>query len=523
MGGAPAVRLILGDQLSGALASLRDLDRERDRVLMAEVMAEATYVRHHPKKIAFLFSAMRHFAEDLRAEGVAVDYVALDEPGNTGSLGGEAARAVARHGAERLVVTECGEYRLAEEMKGWDEACGVPVEIRPDDRFLCSRQDFADWAEGRKSLRMEYFYREMRTRYGVLLDADGGPEGGKWNFDPDNRKALPQGAEPPPPPRFEPDAITREVLELVGERFGAEHFGDLEGFGFGVTAAHAGEALDHFVEHALPNFGDYQDAMAQDQPTLYHSVLSVYMNAGLLDPLEAVRRAEQAYREGKAPLNAVEGYIRQILGWREFIRGLYWLKMPDYAETNFFDARRPLPDFYWTAETPMNCLAQAIGQTKRDAYAHHIQRLMVTGTFALLAGIDPKQVNEWYLIVYADAYEWVELPNVQGMALFADGGVLASKPYAASGNYINKMSDYCGHCAYSVKQKTGEKACPFNYLYWNFLMENEGLLRRNPRIATVYSTLDRMGEDRKRAIRADSRRFFEEIGIDTPDRARKSA
>jgi deoxyribodipyrimidine photolyase-related protein len=523
MAGAAAIRLVLGDQLTRSLSSLRDLDPARDVVLMAEVMAEATYVRHHPKKIAFLFSAMRHFAEALRAEGVTVDYVTLEEPENTGSLGGEAARAVARHGAGRLIVTECGEYRLAEDMKGWEEACGVPVDIRTDDRFLCSRAEFADWAEGRKSLRMEYFYRDMRTRYGVLLDADGEPEGGKWNYDPENRKALPADAEPPAPLRFEPDETTERVLGMVRQRFAGDHFGDLDGFRFAVTPEQAEDALEHFITHALPRFGDYQDAMAQDQPTLYHSVLSIYMNAGLLDPLKTVQRAERAYRDGHAPLNAVEGYIRQILGWREYIRGIYWLKMPDYAETNFFNAVRPLPQFYWTGETEMNCLAQAIGQTKREAYAHHIQRLMVTGTFALLAGIDPKQVNEWYLIVYADAYEWVELPNVQGMALFADGGVLASKPYAASGNYINKMSDYCRHCSYDVKRKTGEKACPFNYLYWQFLMDHEATLRRNPRIAAIYGTLDRMGDQRKDAIRRDSARFLEEIGIDTPQPARRSA
>ena len=517
-----AIRLVLGDQLSRSVAALRDLQPERDVVLLAEVIGEATYVRHHPKKIAFLFSAMRHFAARLRGEGLRVDYVALDHPDSTGSLRGEAARAVSRHQARRLVVTEPGEHRLAVDMAGWTAAMGVPVAICEDDRFLCSRSAFADWANGRKTLRMEHFYRAMRQRHGVLLDGDGRPEGGRWNYDADNRKALPAEIEPPDPPRFAADATTTAVLQLVTERF-ADHFGDLDGFWFGVTADQAERALTHFIDHALPRFGDYQDAMRQDRAVLYHSALSLYMNAGLLDPLTVIRRAEKAYRDGGAALNAAEGFIRQILGWREYVRGIYWLTMPGYAETNFFGADRPLPAFYWTGDTALNCLAQAIGQTKREAYAHHIQRLMVTGTFALLTGIDPKQVSEWYLIAYADAYEWVELPNVHGMALFADGGLLASKPYAASGAYINRMSDYCRHCAYDVAQKTGDRACPFNYLYWTFLMAHEDKLRGNPRLGMAYKTLDRMDAMRRRTIRNDSARFLDAIGIAGPDRTRKRA
>ncbi len=506
------LRLVLGDQLSaGRLASLRDLERGRDVVLMAEVMGEATYVRHHVKKIAFLFSAMRHFAEALRADGVTVDYVRLDDPDNRGSLAAELERAVERHRPERVVVVEPGEHRLERDMQGWRRRCGVPVEIREDDRFLCSRSEFAAWADGQRRLVMESFYRGMRERHGVLMADGGGPVGGRWNLDRENRKGPPGTVAPPAPLTVEPDAITREVLDLVRERFVGRHFGELEPFGFAVTAGEAERAFEHFIEHALPRFGDYQDAMVQDEPHLWHSVLGLYLNCGLLDPLAMIRRAERAHDEGHAPLNAVEGYIRQILGWREYVRGVYWREMPGYAETNFLEARRPLPELYWTGETAMNCLAQAIGQTRREAYAHHIQRLMVTGTFALLLGVEPKAVCEWYLIVYADAYEWVELPNTHGMALFADGGLLATKPYAASGNYINKMSNYCGHCAYDVKKKTGPKACPFNYLYWNFLMENEATLRHNPRISAVYGTLDRMKPDKRRAIGEDTRRFLGEV------------
>ena len=491
--------LILGDQLSPAISSLEVADRRCDRLLMVEVAEEATYVRHHKKKIAFLFSAMRHHAAALRDAGWQVDYLRLDAPENSGSFTGEVERAIRRHKPQRVVVTEPGEWRVRAAMEHWPADRGLPVEILDDERFLCSRTDFANWAAGRKQLRMEFFYREMRRKTGLLMGGDQ-PEGGKWNFDAENRKPAKADLFMPQPHRVDPDTITEEVLTLVGERFG-NHFGDLTPFWFAVTASEAEVALDHFIEQALPSFGDYQDAMLADERFLYHSVLSLYINAGLLDPLAVCRRVEAAYRAGQAPLNAAEGFIRQIIGWREYVRGLYWLKMPGYVEENFLAADRPLPDFYWTADTEMACLKTAITQTREEAYAHHIQRLMVTGNFAMLAGVDPKQVHEWYLAVYADAYEWVELPNTLGMSQFADGGLLGSKPYAASGNYINRMSDYCGRCPYDVKRKTGAKACPFNPLYWDFLVRNEDRLRGNPRLAQVYRTWDRMSAEKQRDYR----------------------
>ncbi|TQV75876.1 cryptochrome/photolyase family protein [Denitrobaculum tricleocarpae] len=501
--------LILGDQLTPALSSLQAADRQRDILVMAEVVEEATYVRHHKKKIAFLFSAMRHFAEHLRSDGWTVDYQTLDDPDNSGSLGGEIARAAKQHDAAAVTVTEPGEWRLRDAMEGWSDALGLPVEILPDTRFIASHDDFADWAEGRKQLRMEFFYREMRRKTGLLMEGDQ-PIGGKWNFDAENRKPAKSDLFMPQPAGFKPDKITKDVLKLVAERFG-DHFGELGPFWFGVTAAQAEEALETFIEQALPKFGDFQDAMLTDQRFLYHSILSLYINAGLLDPLAVCRRVETEYHAGRAPLNAVEGFVRQIIGWREFVRGIYWLKMPDYAGENFFNAKRALPDFYWTAETDMACLRAAIMQTREEAYAHHIQRLMVTGNFAMLAGVDPKEVHEWYLMVYADAYEWVELPNTLGMSQFADGGLLGSKPYAASGNYINKMSDYCHSCRYKVQQKTGEEACPFNPLYWHFLERNGDKLRGNPRLGQVYRTWDRMS-DEKRADYLDSAdRFLEKL------------
>jgi deoxyribodipyrimidine photolyase-related protein len=500
------LRFVLGDQLTRSLSSLRGLDPAHDVVLMVEVAAEATYVRHHKQKIAFLFSAMRHFAESLREEGIRVDYVRLDDPGNSQSFTGELRRAVARHGAGEVFVTEPGEWRVWEMMLDWRETLGVPVHIREDDRFLCSRDDFERWSRDRRELRMEFFYREMRRRTGLLM-ADGQPEGGQWNFDQENRKALPKGFRPPERLRFQPDAITREVLALVEERFG-DHFGDLGGFGWGVTRADALRALKHFVADCLPGFGDVQDAMKADADFLNHAVISPYLNAGLLTAAEVCAAAEEAWRAGKAPLNAVEGFIRQVIGWREFIRGIYWTRMPGYAATNHLGAKRRLPWFYWSGETAMNCLRDCVRSTRENAYAHHIQRLMVLGNFALLAGIDPAEVEEWFLVVYADAYEWVELPNVHGMALFADGGVFGSKPYAASGAYIDRMSDYCGGCAYDPKLKAGPKACPFNYLYWNFLAENEPKLARNPRMAMPYRTLGAMDAARRREIAEDAQRFL---------------
>lgn len=503
------LRLILGDQLSPRVAALRDLHKLNDVVLLAEVADEATYVRHHKKKIAFVFAAMRAFATKLRAEGVTVRYVKLDHPENTNTLKGEVQRALDELGLSEVIVTEAGEHRLAADMETWEAAFGVPVEIREDTRFICSHARFRDWAQGRKQLRMEYFYREMRSDTGLLMDGSE-PAGGRWNFDAENRKPAKADLFMLRPPRFEPDAETQNVLDLVEARF-PDHFGNLTPFWFGVTHDAAEHALGHFLKQALPNFGDYQDAMLAGEPFLYHSIISMYLNVGLLEARDICMRAEQEYRSGRAPLNAVEGFIRQILGWREYVRGIYWLEGPDYLRRNALGATRDLPWFYWSGETDMACMAAALGQTKTEAYAHHIQRLMVTGNFALLAGINPFQVHEWYLAVYADAYEWVEAPNTIGMSQFADGGLLASKPYAASGAYIDRMSDYCRGCAYDVKLKAGAKACPFNYLYWDFLTRNREALGGNPRIAPMFKTLDRMSDERRAEIARDAATFLEAL------------
>ncbi|MDX7950872.1 cryptochrome/photolyase family protein [Lichenihabitans sp. Uapishka_5] len=505
------LRFILGDQLTHTISALRDIGPD-DVVLMAEVAEEASYVPHHPQKIAFLFSAMRHFADDLRGRGITVDYVELHADGNTGSLTGELLRAVRRHAADAVVATEPGEWRVEAMMGTWAEAAGVPVEIRTDDRFLCSRPQFAAWAADRASLRLEWFYRAMREKTGLLME-DGKPAGGRWNFDAENRKPLPARHTVPERRRFVPDALTRDVIELVRRRFG-NNFGDLEPFGWAVTRAEALQALADFVTNFLPSFGDYQDAMKTGEGFLYHGVISPYLNAGLLTAEEVCQAAVAAYAADAAPLNAVEGFLRQVLGWREFIRGVYWLKMPGYEKTNALGASRPLPAFYWTGDTDMNCLRQAIGDTRRQAYAHHIQRLMVTGNFALLAGVRPAEIEEWYLAVYADAYDWVELPNVHGMVMFADGGLMSSKPYVAGGNYIDRMSDYCDACRYDVKLKSGVGACPFNYLYWAFLIDNAPSLQGNHRLGNQYRTLERFGPERRAALQAEAHAFLDALPSD---------
>jgi len=493
------LRVVLGDQLSTDIAALRDYGAG-DVVLLAEVRGECTYVAHHGQKIVMVLAAMRHFAAGLRARGLRVEYVALDDPANTHCLRGEVARAVGRLGCGSVVCTEPGEFRVAEDMQSWHVAAGVPVEIRGDDRFFCSRQDFMQWAQGKRQLRQEFFYRDMRRRTGLLMEGRE-PAGGAWNYDAENRKKLPAGVKLPAPRRFAPDAITHAVMALVAAQF-PDHFGTLDGFAWPVTAAQAQAALDDFITHRLAQFGDWQDAMKHGALVLFHARIGAALNIGLLDPRQVCGAVAAEYHAGRVPLNAAEGFIRQVLGWREYIRGIYWLHMPRYAQLNALQAERKLPWFYWTGETDMNCLRQSIAATRDHAYAHHIQRLMVTGNFALLAGIDPALVDEWYLVVYADAFEWVEMPNTRGMALFADGGIVGSKPYAASGAYINKMSDYCGNCIYDVKDATGERACPFNALYWDFIARHAGRFENNPRMAMPLRTLEKMAPARVGALRA---------------------
>ena len=506
---------ILGDQLTPTLSAIDGVDPADTVVLMMEVADETTYVRHHKTKLVYILSAMRHHAQALREAGWTVDYVRLDAPDNSGSFTGEIARAVQRLAPDRIVVTESGEWRVQAMLEQWQTLFGIPVEIRSDTRFLASHAEFADWAQRQAGrLTMEYFYREMRLRYGLLLDGKK-PEGGRWNFDKENRKPAHPDLLMPHPLAFASDPITQEVIALVADRF-ATNPGSLAGFDYAVTAEDAHAQADYFFANALARFGDFEDAMLTGERHLWHSILSPYLNSGLLDPLDLCRRAEAEYRAGRAPLNSVEGYIRQILGWREFMRGIYWREGPDYAEGNFLNHTRSLPSWYWTGDTDMHCLRESLGQTLATAHAHHIQRLMVTGNFALLIGADPRQVHEWYLEVYLDAYEWVELPNTLGMSQFGDGGIISTKPYVSSGAYINRMSDYCGHCRYDVTKRTGPNACPFNALYWNFMDRHEAVFRDNPRMRGPYLTWDRFSPATKGETRAQAAAFLDSLDAGGP-------
>ncbi len=492
--------IILGDQLDRSSAALEGFDPGLDCVWMAEVAGESTKVWSHKARTVTFLAAMRHFAEKLKQAGLPMEYRRLEDPQNQGDFIVELEAAVKRLQPQKLVMVEAGEWQVREDFRHAAERLKVELDEREDRHFMASHADFEKHAEGRKGLRMEFFYREMRVRHGILMDG-GKPAGGEWNFDRENRKSFAKNGPPlhAAPRRFPPDAMTLEVMQTVEAMF-PEHPGSLADFDWPVTAEEAQVALDDFIRHRLADFGDYQDAMWSQEPWLFHSRLSAVMNLKLLDPREVIAAAEKAYREGHAPLAAVEGFIRQILGWREYVRGVYWRFMPGYGEMNELQAQQPLPKFYWTGETDMNCLRQAIGQTLRHGYAHHIQRLMVTGLFSLLLGVRPQQVHEWYLAVYVDAVEWVELPNTLGMSQHGDGGLMASKPYIASGKYIQRMSNYCAGCRYDPGLSTGPKACPFTTLYWEFLLRHEPRLRANQRMAMQVRNLARLTDGEKEDI-----------------------
>ena len=492
--------VVLGDQLDRQSSAFDDFDEKQDAVWMREVAEESSKVWSHKVRIVMFLSAMRHFAAHLESRGLCLDYKRLDDRLNRGSLADELSVSLHKSKPRKIVVVEPGEYSVEQAIRQIASSNKVEIEIRPDRHFLCSKKEFAEHADGRKQLRMEFFYREQRKRHNILMD-DGEPVGGRWNFDPENRGHFPKSGPKklPRPLAFAPDKITHEVIALVNHKFG-DHPGNSDHFSWPVTPDQAEHALDDFVSNRLPLFGQYQDAMWTGAPYLYHSLLSASMNLKLLDPRVAISFAETAYRDGHAPIEAVEGFIRQILGWREYVRGVYWLYMPDYLDRNQLRAKQPLPGFYWTAETQMNCLRQAIRQTLDYGYAHHIQRLMVTGLYALLLGVEPVEIHKWYLAVYVDAVEWVELPNTLGMSQYADGGVMASKPYVASGKYIQRMTNYCEKCAFNPAKSTEDNACPFTTLYWDFLLRHEKELKSNRRMAMQLKNLARLEGPLKTAI-----------------------
>jgi len=509
--------IILGDQLDAESAAFDGFDPKQDAIWMAEVAHEATKVWSSKPRIALFFSAMRHFCQALKSRGWKVHYRELPAAAGGRKTGATADKASAadtfaavllestkRLKPDKWIMVEPGEWSVRDEIHSAAADQNIPLEIREDRHFLCSHDEFAAHTKGRKQLRMEFFYREMRHRHGVLMDKDK-PEGGAWNFDAENRGSFSKDGPPPhrPPRRFAPDAITQEVISLVNDRFDS-HPGDLTEFDWPVTTEEATLALEDFIVHRLKDFGQWQDAMWTAEPWLFHSRLSAAMNLKLLNPRRVIAAAEEEWKKGRAPLAGVEGFIRQILGWREYVRGIYWHNMPGYAKLDTLGANQPLPPFYWTGETEMACLRDALGQTLRLGHAHHIQRLMVTGLYALMFGVRPREVHEWYLAVYVDAIEWVELPNTLGMSQYADGGLMASKPYIATGKYIQRMSNYCTGCRFDPAESTGPTACPFTTLYWDFLLQHEPAMRKNQRMAMQVRNLSRLNEAKREAIRGQA-------------------
>ncbi len=478
--------LVLGDQLNRQVGPLADAVPEKTTVLMIESLELGHSLPHHKQKLIHCFSAMRHFAASLEADGFTLDYKRAEESFATG---------IAKHqrqaGGVPLVVMAPNDWGYEEMLRDACEAEGGSLHVVPNELWLTPDGFFADWAEGRKELRMEYFYRSMRARHGYLMIGDD-PEGGQWNFDHDNRETPPDDYRFPDPPTFEPDETTREVIDFVKREF-PDNFGDAEPFGWPVTREQALEALRDFCENRLRDFGPYEDAMVTGDYTLNHSVLSPLLNLGLLHPREVIETAIEHYRDGrrKIPVNSIEGFVRQILGWREFMHEVYGHFMPEMRELNRLNHRRSLPDFYWSGETRMNCMRQVVGQVRETAYAHHIQRLMILGTFAQIAQVNPQEVLDWFTACFIDALDWVMVPNVIGMSQYADLGTFTSKPYAASANYVNKMSDYCKGCEYDHKDRVGENSCPFNSLYWDFLNRHADEFRGNHRMKMMLANWDR--------------------------------
>ena len=507
----PTLRLILGDQLNPLHSWFGEVRTDVVYVLM-EVRSETDYVRHHAQKVLGIFAAMRDFAARLKSTGHRVRYVAIDDPGNRQSITANLDALVAHYGASAVEYQAPDEWRLDEQLRAWGASCAAPVYMVDSEHFFTARDEAAWQFAGKKQWLMESFYRQQRKKHGVLMTPEGKPEGGQWNFDADNRKPWP--GTPVAPADTRPCHDHSALWQSI-QTAGVQTMGEAQAraFRWPINRSEALQQLDHFIAHALPHFGDYQDAISQNSWHLFHSLLSFALNTRMLHPREVVLCAQQAWREGQAPLHAAEGFIRQILGWREYVRGVYWARMPGYTEANHLDHTRPLPDWFWSGHTRMACLASAIGQSLEHAYAHHIQRLMVIGNFALLAGLDPQELHRWYLGIYIDAFEWVEAPNTLGMSQWADGGQLATKPYVSSAAYLQRMGDHCKGCAYDPKARTGDRACPFNALYWDFFDRHRPHFEGNPRLGVVYHQLKRMPPETLKALKDQAGRHLSQLDL----------
>lgn len=505
------LRLILGDQLNINHSWFTDGNKDITYCLF-EMKQETEYVRHHIQKVVAFFDAMRKFAKKLENKRIDVMYYALDDQNNHQELGKNIQELVEKHGFDQFEYQLPDEYRLDQQLKEICNNLDIPSKVFETEHFFTTREEFTAFFQGKKQYQMERFYRHMRQKHAILLDDKGEPEGGKWNYDKENRKKIPENHIPVTPKTWSKD-VSDLVQLLESQKVSTIGNIQAEDFLWPTTREEGLELLEYFTTECLAHFGDFQDAMTPESWSLYHSRLSFVLNAKLIGPREVIDKIIQTWRENpdKVKIAAVEGFVRQILGWREYMRGIYWAHMPHYADLNYFEHTTPLPDWFWTGKTKMKCLQHAIGQSLNYAYAHHIQRLMVTGNFALLAGINPDEVDAWYLGIYIDAIEWVEITNTRGMSQFADGGIVGSKPYAASANYMHKMSHYCSNCYYKHKEKTGDKACPFNSLYWNFMIKNREKLENNPRIGMVYRNWDRMKTENKEACLQKANDYLSQI------------
>lgn len=493
--------VLLGDQLDYHRFIPSDFDSNYDLFWMAEASEESTYVKSNKHRIVYFLSSMRHFRDHLIARNLPIKYHELKDNSPPTSLNDLLRIDLDKFKPEIVEMTKPGDLRIESSFRKTVKEFGAVLKINEDTHFLCSTKEFTNHAEGRKSLRLEFFYREMRRKHNLLMDGKQ-PLGGDWNYDKENRESFGKDGPPPVPSNrgTAPDATTSEVINLVNRIF-PNHPGDLINFRWPVTPHSAEQELDRFIDDALPFYGRYQDAMWTNQPTLFHSLVSAPLNLRLLDPLVAVKKVEEAYLSGHAPLSAAEGFIRQVIGWREYVRGIYNWKMPQYRNSNYLEAEQKLPEFFWTGQTDMACMQSCLSQVLDTGYGHHIQRLMVIGLYALIRGIHPNEINDWFLASYVDSVDWVTTPNVIGMSQFADGGLMASKPYSATGAYINRMSNYCKNCRYNPKDSTGPNACPFTTLYWRFLDRHQRILSLNQRMSMQLRNLNRLNDEKLSEIR----------------------
>ncbi|MFK7758576.1 MAG: cryptochrome/photolyase family protein [Phycisphaerales bacterium] len=503
---------ILGDQLDAEYLQTLELDREHDAILMVEVTDESTKTPSHIQRTVLFLSAMRHFAHTLEADGWRVEYKRLTDPENTQTFETELTSAIQVFNPDEVVCIEPGSFAVKSCIKTTCIIEDIELTIFQDPHFICTKDEFFQWASGRKQLTMEYFYRAQRKKLDILMNEDGKPIGNAWNYDKENRKSFKSAPNPPGIPICKPDSITQAVIKDVQSTL-PDLPGSVQNFNWPVTRDQALDSLHDFIQNRLPSFGDYQDAMWSGQSTLYHSIIAPAMNLKLLNPREVYHAALDAYESGNAPLNAVEGFIRQVIGWREFIRGIYWFEGPDYASRNTLEQYGSLPEFYWSGETEMACMKDALKSVLQNSYGHHIARLMVTGNFALIAGVEPQEVDAWYRGMYADAIDWVTTPNTIGMAMHADGGVVGTKPYAASGKYIQRMSNYCKGCSYDVKLRTGDNACPFNTFYWDFLLRNQKRFSSNSRMALILKHLDKISSEERVELTVHAQKLRTQMGI----------